>query len=133
MILVDTSIWIDYLNDVNSPHCKTLDLALVEGTAAIGDIIFLEILQGIRNDKEYKKTKLQLSKLDQYEMFGRRMVEQCASNYRYLRKKGITIRGTADTIIATFCIENKIPLLFKDKDFAPFVSHLGLLSVALKT
>ncbi|MBL4681647.1 MAG: PIN domain nuclease [Pseudomonadales bacterium] len=133
MILVDTSIWIDYLNDVNSPHCKTLDIALVEGTAAIGDIIFLEILQGIRNDKEYRKTKLQLSKLDQYEMFGQRMVEQCARNYRHLRKKGITIRGTADVIIATFCIKNKIPLLFKDKDFTPFMSHLGLLSAELET
>lgn len=128
MILVDTSVWIDYFNNVDSPHSEALDLALVDGTAAIGDIIFLEILQGFRNDNDYKNTKLQLAKLDQYEMFGQHMVELCASNYRSLRKRGITIRGTADVIIATFCIENKLPLLFKDKDFTPFVKHLGLRS-----
>ena len=133
MILVDTSVWIDYLNNVNSPHSDVLDLALVNGTAAIGDIIFLEILQGFKSDKDYKKTKVQLSKLDQYEMFGQHMVDLCARNYRYLRKKGVTIRGTADVIIATFCIENKLPLLFKDKDFTPFVKYLGLLAAPLKT
>jgi hypothetical protein len=133
MILVDTSVWIDYFNNVDSPHSNTLDLALVDGIAAIGDIIFLEILQGFKSDKDYKRTKLQLTKLDHYEMFGRHMVELCASNYRGLRKKGITIRGTADVIIATFCIENKLPLLFKDKDFIPFVNHLGLLQAPLET
>ena len=133
MILVDTSVWIDYLNNVNSIHSNALDLALINGIAAIGDIIFLEILQGFKSDKDYKNTKAHLSKLDQYEMFGQHMVEVCANNYRCLRKKGITIRGTADVIIATFCIENKLPLLFKDKDFTPFVKHLGLLPVPLKT
>jgi predicted nucleic acid-binding protein len=133
MILVDTSVWIDYFNNVDSPHSNALDLALVDGTAAIGDIIFLEILQGFKSDKDFKNTKSQLSKLDHYEMFGRHMVELCASNYRGLRKKGISIRGTADVIIATFCIENRLPLLFKDKDFTPFVKHLGLLPVLLDT
>ena len=133
MILVDTSVWIDYLNNINSPHSDALDLALINGTAAIGDLIFLEILQGFKSDKDYKNTKAQLSTLDQYEMFGSHMVELCASNYRHLRKKGITIRGTADVIIATFCIENKLPLLFKDKDFSPFVKHLGLPPSPLKT
>ncbi len=133
MILVDTSVWIDYFNNIESPHSNALDLALVDGTVAIGDIIFLEILQGFKNDKDYKNTKSQLSKLDHYEMFGRHLVELCASNYRGLRKKGITIRGTTDVIIATFCIENKLPLLFKDKDFNPFVKHLGLLPTLLET
>lgn len=133
MILVDTSVWIDYLNNINSPYSDALDLALINGTAAIGDLIFLEILQGFKSDKDYKNTHKLLSTLDQYEMFGSHMVELCASNYRHLRKKGITIRGTADIIIATFCIENKLPLLFKDKDFSPFVKHLGLLPSPLKT
>lgn len=132
MILVDTSVWIDYFNNADSPHSNALDLALVDGTAAIGDIIFLEILQGFKSDKDYKNTKSQLSKLDHYELFGYNMVEICASNYRTLRKKGITIRGTADVIIATFCIENKLPLLFKDKDFTPFVKHLRLLPAPLE-
>lgn len=133
MILVDTSVWIDYFNNVDSAHSNALDLALIEGTAAIGDIVFLEILQGFRSDKDYKNTKAQLFRLDQYEMFGPHMVEHCANNYRRLRKKGITIRSTTDVIIATFCIENKLPLLFKDKDFVPFANHLGLLPAAVET
>jgi predicted nucleic acid-binding protein len=130
VILVDTSVWINYLNGVDSTHSDALDLAITEGAAAIGDIIFLEILQGFRNDKDYKNTKTQLSKLDQYELFGHHMVEICASNYRHLRKKGITLRSTTDVIIASFCIANKMPLLFSDKDFLPFVKHLKLRSVS---
>ncbi len=130
MILVDTSVWINFFNGIDSPHSDALDLALAEGTAAIGDVIFLEILQGIRNDKDYKNTKAQLLKLDQYELFGIEMVENCANNYRQLRKKGITIPSTTDVIIATFCIENNLPLLFSDKDFLPFVKHLKLRAVS---
>lgn len=126
MILVDTSVWIDYFNGVENPHTDLLDLSIVEGAVAIGDLIFLEILQGIRNDKDYRKTQQSLLALDQYEMFGKAMTVKCADNYRALRKKGITIRKTADVIIATFCIENRLPLLFLDRDFIPFVDHLGL-------
>lgn len=126
MILVDTSVWIDYFNGVDNPHTDLLDLSIVEGAVAIGDLIFLEILQGIRNDKDYRKTQQSLLALDQYEMFGKAMTVKCADNYRALRKKGITIRKTADVIIATFCIENRLPLLFLDRDFIPFVNHLGL-------
>ena len=126
MILVDTSVWIDYFNGVENPHTDLLDLSIVEGAVAIGDLIFLEILQGIRNDKDYRKTQQSLLVLDQYEMFGKAMTVKCADNYRALRKKGITIRKTADVIIATFCIENRLPLLFLDRDFIPFVNHLGL-------
>ena len=130
MILVDTSVWINYFNNVDCAECDLLDQALVEGTAAIGDIVLLEILQGFRNDKDYKNTKAQLSKLDQFELFGPHMVEKCASNYRQLRKKGIAIRSTTDVIIATYCIDNKLPLLFLDKDFLPFIKHLKLRSAS---
>lgn len=126
MILVDTSVWIDYFNGVENPHTDLLDLSIVEGAVAIGDLIFLEILQGIRNDKDYRKTQQSLLALEQYEMLGKAMTITCADNYRALRKKGITIRKTADVIIATFCIENRLPLLFLDRDFIPFVDHLGL-------
>ena len=127
--MVDTSVWIDYLNGLINPHTDILDAALIDGTVAIGDLIFLEILQGIGDDKEYQKTKKTLSTLDQYSMLSLEMVEKCANNYRVLRKKGITIRKTNDVIIATHCIENRLPLLFLDRDFAPFVTHLGLTSV----
>lgn len=130
MILVDTSVWIDYLNGIKTDQCEILDQALIEGIAAIGDLIFLEILQGIRGDKDFKDTKSQLSQLDQYELLGLHQVEKCANNYRQLRKKGNTIRSSADVIIATFCIENQLPLLFSDKDFEPFVKHLKLRSAS---
>ncbi len=126
MILVDTSVWIDYFNGAENPHTDLLDASIVEGSVVIGDLIFLEILQGIRNDDQYRRTKQSLLALDQYEMFGKEMAAKCADNYRALRKRGITVRKTADVIIATFCIENHLPLLFLDRDFIPFVDHLAL-------
>lgn len=133
MILVDTSIWIDYFNGIDNKETNILDIALIDGTVAIGDMILMEILQGFRSDNDYKKAKNTLATLDQYEMFGQSMVIKCADNYRSLRKKGISIRKTADVIIASFCIDNKIPLLFSDRDFMPFVEHLNLLSVLNET
>lgn len=133
MILVDTSVWIDYLNGTPSRHTDALDAAIVEGVVAMGDLIFLEILQGIRDDREYRTTKQSLMTLDQLEMFGKGMPEKCAEHYRALRKKGMTIRKTTDVIIATFCIEQRMPLLFTDRDFIPFVDYLGLVSVLSET
>lgn len=133
MIIADTSAWIDYFNGTDSAEANILDSALEDGAVAIGDIIFLEILQGFRSDKDYKIARTKLSVLEQYEMFGREMVIDCADNYRILRQKGVTIRKTNDIIIATFCIENKVPLLFSDKDFLPFVKHLKLNSALKKT
>jgi len=127
MIIADTSIWIDYFNGIESQYTDALDTGLAEGIIAIGDIIFLEILQGFKSDKDYNLAKKTLSTLEQYEMLGHNQVLKAADNYRKLRKKGITIRKTNDVVIATFCIENKIPLLFLDKDFNPFVKHLGLI------
>ncbi len=133
MILVDTSIWIDYLNGKENSLTNILDKALIDGLVSIGDLILLEILQGIKTEREYNKTKTALALLEQYEMFGNNMVEKCAENFRFLRKKGITIRKTNDVIIATFCIENNLPLLFRDRDFIPFVDHLGLIPASLNT
>jgi len=127
MILVDTSVWIDYLNGKESSLTNILDKALIGGLVSIGDLILLEVLQGIKSEQEYNKTRAALATLEQYEMFGHTMVERCAENFRFLRKKGITIRKTNDVIIATFCIENNFPLLFGDRDFIPFVDHLGLI------
>ena len=129
MILVDTSVWIDYFNGRENKETNTLDAELVEGTVAIGDLILLEILQGFRNDSDYNKATTTLATLEQYEMFGHNMVTRCADNYRALRKQGITIRKTTDIIIATFCIDNQFPLLFSDRDFIPFVKYLNLTSV----
>ena len=129
MILVDTSVWIDYFNGSPGQHTDALDAALIEGFVAMGDLIFLEILQGIRSDRDYRATRRSLSTVDRLELFGRGMPERCADNYRALRKQGVTVRKTADVIIATACIEQRIPLLFTDRDFLPFVEHLGLQAV----
>lgn len=128
MILVDTSLWINYFNGIKDERTDLLDQLLIDGVAAIGDLILLELLQGFRHDKHYRTAKATLNALPQYELFGHSMVEKCAKNYRALRKKGITIRRTNDVIIATFCIEHRMPLLFSDKDFLSFVEYLGLQS-----
>ncbi len=130
MIMIDTSVWIDYFNGKESKETNILDEILAEGNAVIGDLILLEILQGFRTDKDYNLAKKNLKNLDQYQLFGKQMVDKCATNYRSLRKKGITIRKTADVIIATFCIENNMPLLFSDRDFLPFVEHLKLDTIS---
>ena len=128
--MIDTSVWIDYFNGKESKETNILDEILGEGDAVIGDLILLEILQGFRTDKDYNLAKKNLKNLDQYELFGKQMVDKCATNYRSLRKKGITIRKTADVIIATFCIENNMPLLFSDRDFLPFVEYLKLATIS---
>ena len=132
MILADTSVWIDYFNGNDNPLTDELDSGLAQGIIAIGDLIFLEILQGFKNDKDYNLAKSTLGTLEQYEMLGHAQALKSAENYRVLRKKGLTIRKTIDVIIATFCIENKLPLLFSDRDFIPFVDHLGLIPAPAK-
>ncbi|PCI60777.1 MAG: VapC toxin family PIN domain ribonuclease [Gammaproteobacteria bacterium] len=132
MILVDTSVWIDYFNGNENLETDILDKALGNETVAIGDLILIEILQGFRTDKQYNLAKELLEPLQKFEMLGLDIAVKTADNYRKLRKKGITIRKTADVIIATYCIEKNIPLLFTDRDFIPFVKYLGLQPVALK-
>lgn len=133
MILVDTGVWIDYFNGHETSHTDKLDSSLVEGIVAMGDLIFLEILQGFRSNNEFRKAKSTLLTLEQYEMFDKNMALNSADNYRRLRKTGITIRSTVDVIIATFCIEHQLPLLFSDRDFVPFVRQLGMPSVLDQT
>ena len=133
MMLADTSVWIDYLNGRITPQTNMLDDSLVEGLLVMGDLIFLEILQGIRDDKQHKAVKTKLSLLDQYSMFGKNMIFKCADNYRSLRKKGITVRNTNDVIIASFCIDKKFELLYCDRDFTPFTQNLGLKAAYAET
>lgn len=132
MIVVDTSVWIDYFNGHSTPETAALDLTLGEEAVAIGDLILVEILQGFRSDQDYRTAKKHLASLQQFDMLGLEIAIKAAGNYRKLRKKGLTVRKTADVIIATFCIENKLPLLFSDSDFLPFVEYLRLRTVTAK-
>mgnify|MGYP000202212158 FL=1 len=129
MILVDTSVWIDFFNGKSNREVEILDGVLGYQGVAIGDLIMLELLQGFRSDKDYNTAKKYLLNLDLYNMLTPDLALLAAENYRKLRRKGVTVRKTADVIIATFCIENQIPLLYVDKDFIPFTQHLKLRSV----
>ena len=128
MIMVDSSVWIDYFNGHDTSETTKLDSLLGIEPLAIGDIILTEVLQGFRKDEDYKTAFLLLSSLTIFELLGVKMAKKSADNYRQLRKQGITIRKTTDVIIASFCIEKNLPLLFSDKDFTPFVKHLNLVS-----
>ena len=126
MILVDSSVWIDYFNGVDNKQTETLNDVLGLKPIAIGDLILTEVLQGFKEDKHYKSAKILLEDLVIFDLVGKDIGIKSADNFRFLRKKGITIRKPVYVIIATFCIERKLPLLFIDKDFKPFVKHLSL-------
>ena len=126
MILVDSSVWIDYFNGRNTDETIFLDGALSTDTICIGVIISAEVLQGFRSDKEYRLAREILLELPLYQIMTPELALVGADNYRRLRKKGITVRKSVDNWIATFCIENNLPLLFSDKDFIPYVEFLGL-------
>jgi predicted nucleic acid-binding protein len=125
---VDSSVWIDYFNGIDNVATDKLDKTLGFEEVAIGDLILTEVLQGFRNNNDFKIAKNMLTSLTIFELLGVDVAIKSANNFRMLRKNGITIRKTADVIIATYCIENKIPLLFTDKDFVPFVDNLRLHS-----
>lgn len=130
--MVDSSVWIDYFNGDENPEVKYLDAILGIKPVVIGDLILTEVLQGFRNNKDYRNAKQLFSSLAVCQLSNKDIALKSADNYRTLRKQGITIRKTIDTIIATYCIENKIQLLFSDRDFKPFNKNLGLIS-ALQT
>ncbi len=129
MILVDSSVWIDYFNGNATLAVEKLDGILGIKPVCIGDLILTEVLQGFKNDREFIIAKQLLTNLPIHTLLGYEMSLKCADNFRTLRKKGITIRKTADVIIATYCIENNKALLHSDKDFQPFQQYLGLITI----
>ena len=126
MIIVDSSVWIDYFNGVASRQTDRLDALLGVEPLAVGDHIVLEVLQGFRSDRQFDRAKQLLDSLTTFQLLDQGLALVAAGNYRQLRKRGITVRKSIDTVIATFCIERRHRLLFADRDFAPFVEHLGL-------
>lgn len=126
MILVDTSVWAGYFNGQVTQETDFLDALLGTEPVAIGDLILTEVLQGFRSDASYKAAKELLASLTTYDLLGAALAIKTADNYRALRRRGITVRKTVDAIIATFCIVRRTPLLYSDRDFDPFVKHLGL-------
>ena len=126
MIFLDSTVLIDYFNGKTNWQVEILESFLGKELVVIGDYVLTEVLQGFRNDKEFQKAKNILLSFPCFDIGGKEIAIHSAKNFRYLRKKGITVRKTIDVIIATFCIENNLILLHNDRDFDPFVKYLKL-------
>jgi predicted nucleic acid-binding protein len=131
LILVDSSVWIDYFRGDRTPQTIRLDTLLESDILAVGDIILTEVLQGFGSDRDFNTACGLLAPLPVVEIAGRDIAVQAAHNYRALRARSVTVRKTIDTLIATRCIEDGHALLYSDHDFDSFVVHLGLISVAV--
>src|SRR6266446_1843884 len=126
MVLADTSVWIDYFNGVSNWQTERLDLLLDTEPVALGDLILTEVLQGFRNDPDFRKAQAFLAELPFCELGGYAVCLQAARNYRALRAKGMTVHKTIDVIIATACIKWDFELLHSDRDFDVLQKILGL-------
>lgn len=129
MILVDSSVWIDFLSLKDTPQTATLWRAKrAREPIGIADVVLTEVLQGTRSDADFATARRLFATYLPVTTLDFPAATRAAQHYRILRAKGITIRKTIDTLIATRCILDDIPLLFTDRDFYPFVEHLGLRS-----
>ena len=126
MIVVDSSVWIDFFHGVSTPEVERLDALLGVTPLAIGDLVLVEVMQGFRTDQDVATARQLFRSLALLPMLGGSNAWKAAENVRQLRRKGITVRKTVEGIIATACIEANLPLLFSDRDFQPYVEHLGL-------
>lgn len=130
MIVVDSSVWIDFLNKRPSEEAELLDTLIGRERILVGDIILCEVLLGLRDEREARLVERRLRWFDVVTMLDADLAVRTAANYRYLRNLGITVRKTIDLIIATFCIERGHALLYRDRDFEPMRVHFGLQTVA---
>lgn len=128
MILVDSSVWIDLLTDRTTPQTEVLERIWQERRLGVGDLVLMEVLQGCRDERRFERARTLLGRFEAIDIAGHSVALAAARHYRQLRGLGITVRKTIDTLIATRCILDSIPLLYSDRDFDPFVAHLGLRS-----
>jgi predicted nucleic acid-binding protein len=128
VILVDSSVWIDYFRGIQSSQTDRLHALLGNEPIATGDLVLTEVLQGFGSAHDFNQGKKLLTSLPLIELVGEDIAIRAANNFRTLRSLGVTVRKTIDTLIATSCIEKGLALLYSDKDFDPFVEHLGLQS-----
>ena len=126
MLIVDSTVWIDYFNGLENPQTDYLDQIVERTPILVGDLILAEVLQGFRDDSDFEEARRALSKYIQVEMVNPELALQSARNYRLLRRKGVTVRKTIDRLIATYCIENEHDLLHNDNDFDGYEKHLKL-------
>jgi predicted nucleic acid-binding protein len=130
LILVDSSVWIDYFRGTITPQTEKLDQLLGQDPLAIGDLMLTEVLQAFAKDRNFNEAKTMLTSLSVVELGGQEIAIQAARNFRALRTFGVTVRKTIDTVIATRCIAGDYELLHNERDFEPFVAYLGLKVVS---
>jgi predicted nucleic acid-binding protein len=126
MVIVDSTVWVDYVNGKSNEETRLLEGRIGRENIGLTDLIFCEVLQGLRGEREFEEVKTQLSEFSVFPTGGTEMAIESAMNYRKLREKGFTVRKMIDCWIATFCIREGHELLHRDRDFDPFESELGL-------
>ena len=126
MIVVDSSVWIDYFNGRATRQTDALHDWLGKRTVVVGDVILAEVLQGFRSDQHFRRARRLMQAFPIVTMLGPTLAVRSAENYRALRRRGVTVRRTIDIMIGTYCIARRLPLLYSDTDFDPLVRHLGL-------
>jgi predicted nucleic acid-binding protein len=126
MVIVDTTVWVDYLQGAQNPETDWLNTELDRERLGLTDIILCELLQGVRDDVVAKQVERRLLKLEVFETGGVALAREAARNYRGLRSQGHTVRKTIDCLIATFCMREQYALLHRDRDFDPFEKFLEL-------
>ncbi len=129
MIVVDSSVWIDFLNGRNAPHVRRLRAALGTDEVMVGDLMLCEVLQGLDSERAAQEIEALLRRFEIVPMAGDAIAVAAARNFRSLRRRGITVRKTIDLLIGTWCIENRRPLLHNDSDFHPMARYLGLIEL----
>ena len=132
MIVVDSSVWIDFLNGRNAAHVRRLRAVLGTEEIIVGDLMLCEVLQGLDGEHAAREVKALLRRFEIVPMAGEAIAVAAARNFRSLRRRGITVRKTIDLLIGTWCIENRRPLLHNDSDFRPMARHLGLIEANLE-
>jgi predicted nucleic acid-binding protein len=126
MVIVDTTVWIDYLRGTENPETRWLDRELQRQRLGLTDLILCEVLQGIRDQSAFAKVRSDLLKFQVFPTGGSLLAIAAAQNYRDLRQRGYTVHKTIDCLIATFCLEARHELLHRDRDFDCFEKVLGL-------
>jgi len=129
VILVDSSVWVDYFNGTDTHQTDLLDSLLGKELVVMGDLILVEVLQGFQSDQDFETAKKQLLNFPFMDMCSKALAIESALNYRMLRKNGATVRKTMDVLIGTFCIHHQISLLHSDRDFEPMEKFLKLKTV----
>ena len=129
MIVVDSSVWIDFLNGRNAPHVRSLQTILGRDEIIVGDLMLCEVLQGLQTEDAASEVERLLRRFEIVPMAGEALAVLAARNFRYLRKRGVTVRKTIDLLIGAWCIQNRRPLLHNDSDFRPMARHMGLVEV----